>query len=186
MKQKKRGKSVIIKDLMDKGLTARKATKAVDAVFNRIKFALWCGDEVPIPGGTIQATIRQGRPRQEWLHRFQNVQTGKAMSKTVKYPGRRRVVKFKPDESLDLTPPPLPPPPETPEQIEARQLATELLALKEHADKALMAILQQAVEVHPHKPGALLRRLREFKSRGWQFHNDIYSLAAQVTAQYWL
>jgi nucleoid DNA-binding protein len=185
MTKEKGGKSVIIKDLMDKGLTARKATKAVDAVFDRIKFALWCGDEVPIPGGTIQATIRRGRPRQEWLHRFKNVQTGKAMSKAVKYPGRRRVITFTPDETLDLTPPPLPPPPETPEQIEARQLATELLALKQPADTAMMTSLQQAAEVHPCKPGALLRRLREFKARGWQFHY-IDSLAARVTAHYWL
>jgi hypothetical protein len=48
-----------------------------------------------------------------------------------------------------------------------------------------MARLQQAVEVHPSKPGALLRRLRDFKSRGWRFAG-IDSLACQLTAHYWL
>lgn len=184
-KKKKAGKNVLIEEVMAKGFTSRKATKAVNGVLDCIKFALWCGDEVEIPGGSLQVNIRKGNPRREGLHRFKNVQTGKAMYKTVKYSGRRRVLKFKPDESLDLTPPPLPPPPETPEQIEERQLATELLALKQPAEKAFMATLQQAAEVHSCKPGALLRRLREFKARGWKFHS-VDELAARVTAHHWL
>ena len=92
-------------------------------------------------------------------------------------------MKFTPDLSLDLTPLPPPPLPETSEQVEARQLASELLG--KPADKSIMATLQQAVEVHPFKPGALLRRLREFKGRGWQF-GGIDSLARQVTAHHWL
>jgi nucleoid DNA-binding protein len=186
-KTKKAGKNVLIEEIMAKGLglSSRKATRAVNTVVDRIKFALWCGEPVEIPGGTIQAKIRKGKPRQEKMHKFKNVQTRKAMYKAVKYPGRRRVVTFTPDKTLDLTPPPLPPPPETSEQIEARQLATELLALKEPADTATMTTLQQAAEFHSNKPGALLRRLREFKTRGWQFH-DVYSLATRVTAHYWL
>ncbi|MGD0778317.1 MAG: hypothetical protein ABSC05_36510 [Candidatus Solibacter sp.] len=89
-------------------------------------------------------------------------------------------MKFTPDLELDLTPAP---PPETAEQVEARQLASDFLGRP--ADKAIMARLQQAVEVHPSKPGALLRRLRDFKSRGWRFAG-IDSLACQLTAHYWL
>jgi nucleoid DNA-binding protein len=182
--KKKTAKSLLVEEVMAKGFTSRKATKAVNAVFDRMKFALQCGDEVPIPGGTVQAQIRNGKPRRKF-QRFQNVNTGKRAYKLIKYPGRHRVVKFTPDESLDLTPLPVPPPPETPEQIEARQLATELLALKRPADNALMAKLQQAFEVHPTYHGSVLLRLREIKARGWQ-SLDVHSLAAHVAALYWL
>jgi hypothetical protein len=199
--RKKAGKDVLVKAAMAKGFTARKATKAVNAVVDLMKFALWCGEPVEIPGGTIQANMWQGKPRGE-LHKFVNVQTGKVGYKMVKYPGRHSVIKFTPDESLDFTPPPvlpppvmpaqievlapiLPPPPEPPEEIEARQLAGELLGLKQPSDRALMVSLQRAAEVHRYKPGSLLRRLREFKARGWQF-GSVHSLAERLTEYYWL
>ena len=135
-----------------------------------------------IPGGTIQAMVRKGKPRRKF-QRFRDIRQGKVAYRIVSYPGRRRVVKFTADLSLDLTPLPPPPLPETSEQLEARQLASELLG--KAADKSIMATLQRAVEVHPFKPGALLRRLREFKGRGWRF-GGVTSLAHQVTAYYWL
>jgi len=181
-KDKKGGKQILVRDLMAKGLTARKARKAVNAVIDTMKFALWCGEPVEIPGGSIQAKIRQGKQRGK-LQYFRNIQTGKRMLRLVRYPGRRRVVKFTPDRDLDVTP--LPPPrlPKTPEQVEARHLASKLLGSP--ANERTMAILQAAVEVHPWRPGALLRRLREFDSRGWRFC-DVGSLARQVSFQYWL
>src|SRR5438132_11163958 len=148
---------------MAQGFTARKAQEAVNAVVERMKFALWCGEPVAIPGGTIQAKIRQGKPRREWQE-FRNIRTQKIEHRFVHYPGRRRTVKFTPDLALDLTPPPLPPVPpvpETPEQVEVRQLASALLG--KPADQAILAKLQGAVEAHPYKPGALLRRLQEFR-----------------------
>jgi hypothetical protein len=98
----------------------------------------------------------------------------------VRYLGRRRVLKFIPDLSLDLTPPPVP---ETPEQAEAREMASELIG--HPLNKPIMASLQQAVEVHPCKPGALLRRLRDFKSRGWTF-GSVPLLAQYLSSWYWL
>jgi nucleoid DNA-binding protein len=188
-KKKTGGKSVLVKDLMAKGFTARKAQKAVNAVFDCMKLGLWWGEPVEVPGGTIQAKIRQGRPRRK-LQRFQNVQTGKTAFRLVTFQGRRRVVKFKADEGLDLTPPPAP---ETPEQVKARQLATELLG--KPADQAIMATLQQGVEVHPQRPwerlerkpdpGTLLRRLRCIKAKGLRFYFDS-QLAHEVAMHYWL
>jgi nucleoid DNA-binding protein len=180
MKTKKGGKAVIVKDLMATGLSARKAAKALNAVLDSMKFALWCGEPVEIPGGSIQAKTRKGTPRREF-HRFRNVQTREIDHHIVAYSGLRHVVTFTADSELDLTPLPLP---ETPEQVEALQLASELLG--KPADEAIIAQLQQAAEVHPRGPGALLRRLRDIKSRGWQFHNDVHSLARQVAAHYWL
>jgi len=178
-KRRKGGRSVIVKDLMAAGLTARRAEKALTAVFYCMKRCLWRGEVVPVPGGTIRTADRKGTPRRE-LRRLSNIQTGDDKYRFVHYRGRRKVVKFTPDLDLDLTPVP---PPETAEQAEARQLASHLLGRA--ADQAIMARLQRATEVHPSKPGALLRRLRDIKSRGYQFA-DIDSLAHQVTAHYWL
>lgn len=183
MKGKKGGKRVIVKDVMAQGVTARKAVAAVNAVFDCMKLGLWWGEAVEVPGGTIQAKVRKGKPRRP-LQKFRGIQTGEIEHRFVDLPGRRRVLKFTPDFSLDLTP--LPPPlvPETPEQVELRQLASALLG--KPVDKAIMAKLQAAVEVHTFKPGALLRRLRAIQSRGLQFDNDVHSLAQEITAHYWL
>lgn len=182
MQKKKGGKSSIVRDLMAAGLTARKAVMAVNAVFDHMTLAAWWGEPVEIPGGLIQSTIRQGTPRRK-LQNFRNIQTGRIDYSDVDYPGRRRVLKFTPDVELDLEPLPAPPLPETPEQEAVRRLAAELLGRP--ADKAIMAVLQEAVDAHPSKPGSLLRRLQEFKDRGWTF-DDVYSLARQISFQCWL
>jgi hypothetical protein len=183
MKKKKGGKSGIVKDVIAKGFTARKAEEAVNAVFNSWRFALRCGEPVEIPGGTIISKIRAGRPRTK-SQRFTNVNTRKIDFKIIRYPGRHKVVKFIPDLALDLTPPAPPPIPETPEQVEARQLASELLARP--ADKAVMATLQKAAELLLCRPGSLLRRLREYKDRGWLFPNNLYELECRLAAWFWL
>jgi nucleoid DNA-binding protein len=168
---------------MATGLTARKAEAVLNAVLDRMKFAIWCGEPVEIPGGTIQAKIRQGKQRKV-VQTFRHIQTKQIVHRIVRYPGWRMVLKFSPDFGLELTPLPRPLLPDTPEQVEVRQLASELLC--KPADMAIIAMLQEAVELHPHQPGALLRRLRDIKSRGWSFENDVYLLAQQVAAHYWL
>ena len=179
MKKTKGGKSRIVKDVMAKGFAARKAQKALNAVFDLMKAALQSGETVEIPGGTIQAKARKGKSRGK-IQRFRNVQKGKIDFKFVSYPGSRRVVKFTPDPNLDLTPLP---PPEAPEQVEEREMVSELIG--KPANKAIMARLQQAVELRPFKEGALLRRLRECKSRGRTF-SSVEALANQISAFYWL
>jgi hypothetical protein len=108
------------------------------------------------------------------------VHNKKIAFKFVRYPGARRVVKFTPDTTLDLTPLPLP---EAPERVEARDIASVLIG--KPANEAIMASLRQAVEVHASQPGALLRRLRDLNSRGWTFDN-VESLARQISACHWL
>ena len=49
MEKEKGGKAKIIKDVIAKGFTARKAQRAVNAVINSWKFALWCGEPVEVP-----------------------------------------------------------------------------------------------------------------------------------------
>lgn len=197
--KKKRGKSALISDVRKKGFSARKAAKAVDAVFDAWKFALWCGEGVEVPGGILQAKVTKGTERAT-LQWFQNIATKEAMARMVHAPGRRKVVKLQPDPELVLIPdppppPPLPPPPhpETAEEVEERQLVTCLLGLSSLADDGTMTTIRHAVDAHPRrpgvklsaKPGALVRRLREMKARGWHF-SLVPELAQQVSEYCWL
>ena len=118
-----KGKSKLIRELIAKGISVRKAEKGVNAVFDCMARAVRRGESVEIPGGRIQVKIRKGQPRREW-QRFVNVRTGKIMFTIVDFRGKRLVVKFSPDLNLDLSPLPQP---LTPDEIEALQLASELL-----------------------------------------------------------
>jgi nucleoid DNA-binding protein len=183
MKKKKGGKNAIVKDLMAKGLTARKAEKAVNAVFAQMTLSLQRGEIVEIPGGSIQAKPRKGKSRIEF-HKFSNIQSKKRMHPLTRYPGGHRVVKFTPDLELDVSLFPALPVAEAPESVEARQLASYLLKGKP-ASEETMRTLQQAVDARPHRPGALSRRLRELKSNGFLFDNDVM-LAASLYNLYWI
>jgi nucleoid DNA-binding protein len=175
-----KGKSGLIRELMAKGLSVRRAEKAVNAVFDCMTRAVRRGETVEIPGGAIQAKIMNGEPRRA-PQRFRDVRTGEITVKDVTYPGRRRVVKFRPDESLDLTPLPVPP---TPEEIECRELATELIGMP--ADDAVMERLKHAAAQPSTKPGNLLARLRDRKQRGLRYHQDASRLSADIATLYWL
>lgn len=143
--------SFIVKDVMSKGSASGKSTAVKNMVADAMLFALLCGEEVEIPGESIQAIPNQEKPGLEIIR----------------------------DESLDCTPLSVPPPPETRELSEARQLVTELVDLEKLADYALIAILQQAVRVTRNTPGGLLGRLRDLRARGFNYRN-IYSLALGV------
>ncbi len=210
MKTKKNvDKRALVQVLRDKGLSARKATQALNTILDAWKHALWCGEEVEVPGGILQAKITKGR-EQATLQLFQNISSKEPLLRMVRYPGRRRVVKLIPDPNLHLPldppppppplpslpplpPPPPPPKPETAEEIEERQLVTWLLQISKTADDHTMLIVRRAVGAHPrepwqrlpYKPGALLRRLRQFKDCGWRFLS-LETLAQQISEHYWL
>ena len=204
-KTKTVNKADLICTVRAKGFSARKSAKALNAILDSWKFALWCGEDVEVPGGTLQAVITKGT---EWatLQTFRNIYTKELLVRMVHTPGRHRVIKMKADPTLGLKldppppppppPPPSPPPPpkpETAEEIAERQLVTELLGLRQPADDQTMALIRAAVGAHPRipgqrlcfKPGALLRRLREMKNRGWRFYSTA-DLAQQVSEYYWL
>jgi len=88
----------------------------------------------------------------------------------------RRIV-FKPDLTLDLTPPP------SPEELEARQLAAELLS--QPVNDWTTAYLQETINPRRPRPGALLRRLRELKKRGLTFQN-VTLLARALFDLHWI
>jgi hypothetical protein len=159
-KNRKLGKNVLIEAAMAKGLSARKARQFVNAVIASWTYALWCGEVVQIPGGTIQSKVREG-PRRRMLQPFRNVNTGQPMEREVLYQGRRRVVKFKPDPHLTF---PLPPPPEPPEEVEARPIASELMGSP--VSREMLAVLQHALARRSRPPETFFTRLKVVKSRG--------------------
>jgi hypothetical protein len=186
--KKKGGKHQVVKDIMAKGFTARKAEKALKAVIDHMKLGLWWGEPVETPLGTLKAKVRRGKPWRENRHKFRNVNLGNVNrgmtdARPVDYPGRRRVVKFQPNPMLDLTPLPQPPAPETTEQIEARELASYLLG--KEVDRQAVAALQRAAETKRCVLGSLVRRLKEFKDRGWHF-DSFFKLEVHVADWHWV
>jgi nucleoid DNA-binding protein len=174
----KQGKSRLIRELLAKGLSVRRAEKAVNVVFDIMAKAVRRGELVEIPGGSMQAKTMNGKARSR-MQRFRNVQTDEINFRIVRYPGRRRVVRFRPDETLDLTPLPEPP---TTEELQCRQLAAELIG--KPASDAVMERLHRAAAFPPQKPGNLLARLRERQQRGGQY--NVESLACEIEKLYWL
>ena len=81
-KKKSVDKNAIIKAVRAKGFSARKAARAVKAVIDLWKHALWCGEPVEVPGGVLQAKDTKGT---EWatLQVFQNIHTKEPMVRTV-------------------------------------------------------------------------------------------------------
>ena len=149
------GRAGLIRDLMEKGFSVRKAEKGVNAVFACMTAALRRGESVEIPGG-----------------------------KYIHFPGARNIVKFTPDETLVLTPPPAPAPALPPEELECRQRVEAFLG--KAPDEATMATLQEAAYWRSaRKPGGLLRRLQAIKSRGWNPHT-LDQLVSDVDFHYWL
>lgn len=195
-------KRTLINDVRAKGFSARKATKAVDAVFQIWKEALSCWEDVETPCGILTAAPTKGSNRREFK-KVRDIRTKKLKYFMAHYPGRRRVVKLKADPALvadllplppsllqKLTPPPPAPEPDA-EETEARQLASKLL--RHPITDQMMEELKNAPGVNPYfegervafKPGALLRRLRDIERRGWS-PGHLYGLVHQIASLYWI
>ena len=199
-KKKTFNKQDIIRAVRAKGFSARRSTKAVNVMLDVWTTALSYWDPVETPCGTLEVKVFKGEERAR-LFVFPDVNTKQPTIRMVHLPGRRRIVRLRPDPKLVLAldppppppppppaPPPPPPKPETAEEAEERQLTTLLLNLRNPADDRIMTIVRQAVGAHPRipgqrlsfRPGALLRRLRQFRAKGWLF-SDVRSLAQQVS-----
>jgi nucleoid DNA-binding protein len=169
----------------EKGFSWPKAERGFRAVFDVIAQALRSGDVVELPGIGIVKSVRCKEPVQRRWKPLYNVHTRKSRYRVVPDQRRPRRIYFRPYRHLDFTPPPPPPQPPPPQEIEARQLAAELLGTDAVADNVMNYLQQYGVDVHPHYPGALLKRLRELKKRGKQFQ-DVMIMAGEVAQLYWL
>jgi nucleoid DNA-binding protein len=184
----------IIRYLHDeKGFSWPKAERGFRTVFWAIGQAVRSGDVVELPGmGTVKSVVRRGPAQRRWrlLH---NVFTGKKTYRVVPDFRLLRKIVFTPYQALDFTPPP---PPPSPAEIEAQELAAELLGRA--VDASVMERLQaDGVDFRAHLPGAvlpgaLLRRLRHLKGRGRQFQDvrfmdwAVAQLARAVADLYWI
>jgi nucleoid DNA-binding protein len=118
-------KTDLIRELIEKGFSHRKARKAVNGVFYCMARALRRGDVVDIPGGAINTTSRADAGRWK-LQRFRNIQTDKPFFKSVKRP--KRIIRFKPDKNFQFVDKPKRPKPETVDDREIKRLFLELAA----------------------------------------------------------
>jgi len=83
----RKGKSGLIHMLMEEhGFSKRKAVRAVNALFNAMKRALWRGECVELPIGRIWAASRPpGRSKSRW-RKFRNIQDGTLFYRLVTLP----------------------------------------------------------------------------------------------------
>ena len=184
----------IIRCLHDeKGFSWPKAEDGFRRVWEVMAEAIRSGDVVELPGmGTVKSVVRKGPAQRRWrlLH---NVATGEQTYRVVPDFRLPRQIRFTPYPGLDFTPPP---PPPSPAEMEAQELAAELLGCA--VDASVMERLQaDGVDFRAHlpgavSPGALLRRLRELKKRGRQFQDvksmdwAVTQLARAVADLYWI
>ena len=178
------GRTALIRAVRERNndLSFRQAEKVVNVVFKVMTQALKRGEVVDIPGGRLALRMRKGKKRAE-VHRFRQVGTRYAMDKLVYYKGSRKVIKFLPDESLDLTPLPKVPPPLTAEQIQCLDLAEEIL--KQPVDRKTLELLQEYAEFPQAKLGALLRRLCMIRDKGLKIIS-LQQLTGTIHQHWWL
>lgn len=109
------GKRGLVKAVMAKGVSARKAAQAVNAAFNLMKQALSYHEPVEVPGiGTLEVLLQKGNS--EWrVQKTRNISTKQLEVHDVIHPGRRRIIKLTdPKLKLPVDPTPARLPAETP------------------------------------------------------------------------
>jgi nucleoid DNA-binding protein len=100
--QAKGGKSRIIRDVVaETGFSYRKTGKAVNAVFDILGRALAQGREIETPLGTFRVRTRRGKAHAKFKTTY-DISKNRPKYRLHHFPGAHRVVKFVPDQNLDL------------------------------------------------------------------------------------
>jgi nucleoid DNA-binding protein len=165
-------KGYLVKMLREKhGMSKRKAAQAVNAVFALMTRALWRGENVDIPVGSIHAKSPPAWKKTRW-QRLRNIQSGKVQFRIV-HPSEREIV-FTVDKRLILrgrdalpTPPPIPPETQRKDE-ELKRLFSQLMG-REISPPDLQALLtaaadrgtQQIDADRPESHDRLIARLRQ-------------------------
>ncbi len=176
----KKGKSRLIRELMDRGFSARRAERAVNAVFRLLGDAVARGETVEVPGGWIEARNASARSRRE-LRRFTHRSTGKQFYRLVIYGSRRRI-RFRPNPALasmiEADKPKAPP------------IAPELRLVAGTAAALLGSTLgsrdlELLLEAASGSVSALLHRLEQLSQRGRKYTSFVW-LEYDVRSLYWV
>jgi hypothetical protein len=170
----RKGKSGLIRKLMEKGFSARKAERAVNAVFACWSQAIARSEEVELPGGFLRAV--PPKPRRE-LHLFTHARTGKSFYRIVEY-GKRPALRFR--ANLAFEPIAVPPPPPPQELLPAAALVQTLTGSPPGP-----AFLDRLLAAARGDPASLLRRLRDLRQRGRPLQGPDF-LLQDVASLYWL
>jgi nucleoid DNA-binding protein len=176
----KSGKSGLIRMLMaEKGLSKRRAERAVNALFARMTAALRRGELVDIPGGTIVSAPPQGKPRRKWK-RLRNVNSGEPAYRVITY-GERKRIRFRPDCNLDLAPPA---PANSPNQIppELREVVNRIARLM--GRQPTHDLLNRLYAAADFDAARFLARLGELQQRYKSL--NAWELEAGVRSLYWI
>ena len=142
-------KGYLVKMLREKhGMSKRKAAAAVNAVFDLMTRALWRGENVDIPVGSIHAESPPAGRKQRG-QKFRNIQAGKVFFRIVRPP--KRMIVFRVDKRLILRGrdalPLLPPiPPETQRKREELERLFSQLRGREITLPDLKALLTAAAD----------------------------------------
>ena len=128
----------------------------MNVLFDVMTWCVYRGEVVELPLGKLFVTFVEGEDR-ERLQRFRNVNTGELQSAKMRYPGRRRVVRFRPKVELEF--PYLPPPQPNPRTVAAIADAVRCLRGGLPPSPWLMDALLELVRAKKIEATALRRRL---------------------------
>ena len=165
-------KKDFVQIVQEKGIAARKAKKAVNAVFQVMADGLRRGELVEIPGGVLRTVVKNLKRRSS-SRMIHNVNKNRKEYRIIEYPGgRRRVIQFLRDRSIDLEPPvpaPPPPPPPTEEELRIAERLKLVLDCDYDAAQVLPAIRQAFEPISGYRQSSLAGNLRHFHDRGFRF-----------------
>jgi nucleoid DNA-binding protein len=186
-------KSDLVKMLRkEHGLSKRKAAGAMNAVFHCMARALWRGENVELPVGSIKAVgVPAGRKQR--VQKFRNIQTGEVFHRLTHQP--ERMIVFSPDPGSilrgpDALPPPPSIPPETERKVEELDRLFSQLMGREITLPDLQALMKAVVDPNKQEADAnqrenldrLLARLRQIV----QDRRPFTDLPAAVRQLYWI
>lgn len=187
-----RGKSGLIKAVMDKmiknklPISRRKAEKAVNAVFDLMKGALKCGEDVELPVGRINLFPTPAKRKGKRIQKFQNIHDETVAYRLVQVPDR--MIRYRPHKELiERAPfsPPLPRPLPAATIRKAEELQELFCALTGEKRDIRPEELKMLLHAAEDNLDWLLARLRQMKKDGNRT-NRVYKLVDTVRQMYWI
>jgi hypothetical protein len=181
----KLNKGKLVRILIEKGFSTRRARKAVNAVF-----AIWAkhlkyGETVAVPGGKLRVVHKEKEHRFQRLYHFP---TKKAKYRIVHRNRQKKAIVFLPALKLPFQPDPKAKAPEAPfierpAMREVRQLMSDLLGYPA-TDYELSRVAVELMNCGA-RPTALVERLRFVKGKALP-GMSLWDLCAWVRNTYWI
>jgi nucleoid DNA-binding protein len=185
-------RSDLINMLREKGFSKRKAAAGVKAVFALMTRALWSGENVDLPVGSIHAKSPPAGRKQR-MQKFRNIQTREVFYRLIR-PPKRMILFTKDPRSIlrgpDALPPPPPIRPERQRKVEElEQLFSQLMGremtLPDFKKLLVAAVDPNKPDNDPYRPenvDRLVARLRQLVKEECR----VADLPSEVRLLYWV